>query len=376
MLRAARLPPPGHVLAAACLTELALAVARRALPEIRVDIATRRWADGDVGGGSGARRSRRGRASRAAAAPGCRPGPAPADRPSLDGRAAAAHTRARQDRRRIGRGTDRRRVARSARGQLLKYLVAERRRAVAVDEIGESIWSGADYAVGASVRYYVHALRRRLEPQRGAREPSAFIASGSGTYRLRARPRRGRRRRVRGPRRRRAARASMATRRPPRWSSSAAWRSIAATSSPTCRMPNGRWPSATACTIWPASALRRLADITARARLIDGAARCLERLATLQPFDEDVHRRLMELDIMQGRRSDAVRRYAALRSQAATNVRARPGIHAGGPRTSAAVTPPPLALRNRSATRPKIGFFGPSDVPLLKLRSCDRESSR
>ena len=69
-------------------------------------------------------------------------------------------------------------------GQLLKFLLAERRRAVAVDEIGESIWPGSDYAVGASVRYYVHTLRRRLEPKRGSREPSAFIASGGGTYRL------------------------------------------------------------------------------------------------------------------------------------------------------------------------------------------------
>lgn len=69
-------------------------------------------------------------------------------------------------------------------GQLLKYLVAERRRAVAVDEIGENIWPGADYAVGTSVRYYIHALRRRLEPQRGSREPSAFILVRSGTYRL------------------------------------------------------------------------------------------------------------------------------------------------------------------------------------------------
>jgi DNA-binding SARP family transcriptional activator len=61
--------------------------------------------------------------------------------------------------------------------------------------------------------------------------------------------------------------------------------------------------------------LRQLADIRLELRLLDSAARSLERLATLQPFDEDVHRRLMELDIMRGRRSDAVRRYAALRSR-------------------------------------------------------------
>ena len=48
--------------------------------------------------------------------------------------------------------------------------------------------------------------------------------------------------------------------------------------------------------------LRRLADIRLELRLVDGAARSLERLAALQPFDEDVHRRLMELDIMRGRR--------------------------------------------------------------------------
>jgi DNA-binding winged helix-turn-helix (wHTH) protein len=69
-------------------------------------------------------------------------------------------------------------------GQLLKYLIAERRRAVSIDEIGESIWPGADYAVGASVRYYIHALRRQLEPQRGSRQPSAFVVARGGTYRL------------------------------------------------------------------------------------------------------------------------------------------------------------------------------------------------
>jgi DNA-binding SARP family transcriptional activator len=35
----------------------------------------------------------------------------------------------------------------------------------------------------------------------------------------------------------------------------------------------------------------------------------------MQPYDEDVHRRLIELDLRAGRRSDALRRYAALRSR-------------------------------------------------------------
>ncbi len=69
-------------------------------------------------------------------------------------------------------------------GQLLKYLIAERHRAVHIDEIGESIWPGADFAIAGSVRYYIHALRRKLEPQRGRREPSVFIVSSAGSYQL------------------------------------------------------------------------------------------------------------------------------------------------------------------------------------------------
>jgi DNA-binding SARP family transcriptional activator len=33
--------------------------------------------------------------------------------------------------------------------------------------------------------------------------------------------------------------------------------------------------------------------------LVDSAVRPLERLATMQPYDEDVHRRLMKFDIIQ-----------------------------------------------------------------------------
>jgi len=61
--------------------------------------------------------------------------------------------------------------------------------------------------------------------------------------------------------------------------------------------------------------LHSLADFRLERRVIDGAVRCLERLAALQPYDEDVHRRLMELEIMQGRRSEVVRRYATLRTR-------------------------------------------------------------
>jgi DNA-binding SARP family transcriptional activator len=188
-------------------------------------------------------------------------------------------------------------------GQLLKYLIAERGRAVAVDEIGESIWPGADYAVGASVRYYVHALRRRLEPQRGSREPSAFIASRCGTYRLEldhvdldadefeAHVSAGLA----------AAEAS------PQAAAAELERGLAIYRGDfLVELPYAEWATPERHRLHDLACLglRRLAEIRLELRVLDGAARALERLATLQPFDEDVHRR-----------SDAVRRYAALRSR-------------------------------------------------------------
>jgi len=197
-------------------------------------------------------------------------------------------------------------------GQLLKYLIAERRRAVTVDEIGESIWPRADYAVGASVRYYVHALRRKLEPTRGLREPSRLIAVGCGTYRLalehvaldadefEARLSAG------------VAAAEL----DPQGAAAEIERSLALYRGEfLADVPYAEWALAERHRLHELACmgLRRLAEIRTQKRALDGAARALERLATLQPFDEDVHRRLMELDIARGRRSDAVRRYATLR---------------------------------------------------------------
>jgi DNA-binding SARP family transcriptional activator len=199
-------------------------------------------------------------------------------------------------------------------GQLLKYLIAERHRAVTVDEIGESIWTGAEYAVGGSVRYYVHALRRKLEPERGAREPSAFIAACAGSYSLRldhievdadvfeAHLTAG----------------LAAVETDPQLAATEIEQGLAVYRGDfLADLPYAEWamPERHRLHDLACIGLRSLADIRLERRLLDGAARVLERLATLQPYDEDVHRRLMELEIMQGRRSDAVRRYATLRSR-------------------------------------------------------------
>jgi DNA-binding SARP family transcriptional activator len=199
-------------------------------------------------------------------------------------------------------------------GQLLKYLIAERHRVVSVDEIGESIWPGAGYAVGSSVRYYVHALRRRLEPQRGSREPSAFIVAQAGAYRLNAE-------RVEIDADECEARiiAGLAVADDdPQAAASEIELGVALYRGEfLAELPYAEWamPERHRLHDLTCLGLRRLADLRMERRLVDGATRCLERLATLQPYDEDVHRRLMELDIVQGRRSDAVRRYDTLRSR-------------------------------------------------------------
>jgi DNA-binding SARP family transcriptional activator len=69
-------------------------------------------------------------------------------------------------------------------GQLLKYLVCCRGRPAHVDEIIEALWPEARRSGRNTVRYFVYALRERLEPGRVARAPSPFINSTSSSYSL------------------------------------------------------------------------------------------------------------------------------------------------------------------------------------------------
>lgn len=69
-------------------------------------------------------------------------------------------------------------------GQLLKYLVCERRRLVMVDEITESIWPDRGPHAVSNTRYVIHRLRTKLEPRRAAHDPPKFVVLRSGGYEL------------------------------------------------------------------------------------------------------------------------------------------------------------------------------------------------
>lgn len=199
-------------------------------------------------------------------------------------------------------------------GELLKYLVAERHRSVPVEQIGESVWPAASYSIAGSVRYYIHTLRTKLEPGRAKRAPSSFIVSRAGGYRLNlervsvdadefeAHVTAGLALSESDPA---AAEAQLE-------SGLALYRGEFLTD-----LPYAEWALAERHRLHELAckALRRLADLRLERRMQTAAMRSLERLAAMQPYDEAVHRQLMELDISSGQHSNAIRRYGALRAR-------------------------------------------------------------
>jgi DNA-binding SARP family transcriptional activator len=199
-------------------------------------------------------------------------------------------------------------------GQLLRYLLTERNRFVQTDEIGENLWSNADFAIAGSVRYYVHALRRKIEPQRGHREPSSFILSRAGGYRLNLELVK-----VDADEFERHIMAGLAgMHSDPEAAVKDLESGLALYKGDfLADVPYAEWAMTErdrlhnlACT-----GLRRLTDIHLEQDATTSAVQALERLAAMTPYDEGVHRQLMELDIAAGRRSDAIRRYNVLRSR-------------------------------------------------------------
>lgn len=199
-------------------------------------------------------------------------------------------------------------------GQLLKYLLTERNRFVLADEIGESLWPNADFAIASSVRYYIHALRRKIEPHRGHREPSSFIVSRAGSYRLNLELLK-----VDADEFETLASAGLALAEiDPQAATTSLEQGLALYQGDfLADVPYAEWAMAErhrlhdlACT-----ALRKLTELYLAEGDTAKAMQALERLATMAPYDEGVHRKLMELDIAAGRRSDAIRRYNVLRAR-------------------------------------------------------------
>ena len=67
-------------------------------------------------------------------------------------------------------------------GQLLRFLVCERHRVAPADAIAEALLPHAGHGAVGNVRYVVHTLRSWLEPGRPRRGASSFIVSRRGGY--------------------------------------------------------------------------------------------------------------------------------------------------------------------------------------------------
>ncbi|HTB49399.1 MAG TPA: BTAD domain-containing putative transcriptional regulator [Solirubrobacteraceae bacterium] len=196
-------------------------------------------------------------------------------------------------------------------GQLLKFLVAHRRRPVTVDEIAEGIWADASYQAAGNVRYYVHALRGHLEPGRGRREASVFIRSQAGTYQLDSEW-------VTldiDTFEKQAARALDAGGVDPIRALELAEGALAAYRGGFLEeLPYADWANGERQHLHELACrtLRMVADERLERGDLGEAGRALNRLGELEPYDEDVQRELIELELRSGRRSRAVRRYSAL----------------------------------------------------------------
>jgi DNA-binding SARP family transcriptional activator len=199
-------------------------------------------------------------------------------------------------------------------GQLLKYLVSRRGDFVAAEEIAEAFWpESGGMASLASVRYLVHTLRSRLEPNRQTRAPSTFVRSRRGGYMLDSRcvwidadefeelVSEGLTALVSGEREAACNRLR---------------RAIALYHGDfLADEPYAEWALAERDRLSELAgrALRALIELGVATSDLDSAASHARRLADMEPYDEDAQRRHIELCITRGRRTEAVRRYTLFR---------------------------------------------------------------
>jgi DNA-binding SARP family transcriptional activator len=220
-------------------------------------------------------------------------------------------------------------------GELLKYLVCQRGRLVSSELIAESLWPDAGLGALNRLRHYVHALRSILEPDRSRRAPSRFIVARGGGYML-------------DPESVNAdadeferdvdTGLALFVQGEPAAAASRLEHGLS--------LYQGEFLSEDPYAEWALDERDRLHELATRgfrvlaslrlhANEVDAAAAPARRSAEMEPFDEDVQRRFMEICLRQGRRTEAMRRYARFRSRAKRAFGEEPGFSladlSGGP---------------------------------------------
>jgi DNA-binding SARP family transcriptional activator len=212
-------------------------------------------------------------------------------------------------------------------GQLLRLLVCERGRVVPADAIAEAIWPHAGPNSANTVRHFVHSLRERLDPGRSVEPDASPVICRRGGYGLDLQ-----RAWVDADEIEANAAAGMAALTHGR-------RALA-------RMQLERavalyaddFLSDEPYAVWAMAERERLRAVAADAlrglvELSSGSVRStlrwLERLADLEPFDEDVQRELISAWLRVGRWSRAARHYESFRMRLLHEFGALPGFELG-----------------------------------------------
>jgi DNA-binding SARP family transcriptional activator len=209
-------------------------------------------------------------------------------------------------------------------GQLLKFMIASRGRPVHTEEIAHALWPEAGYAAPTNVRHHMHALRRRLEPRRPHRAESQFVVTRGGGYQLD-----GARLTIDADVFQELAQMGL--------NAEADGRSARRQLAEAARLYGGDFLADEPYAEWALAERDRLRDLAARtlqvlsgldraAGDLDAAYRHLWRLAELEPLDTHVQREFLEICLRLGHRTEATRRYGALRMRTMRELGQEPGF--------------------------------------------------
>jgi DNA-binding SARP family transcriptional activator len=211
-------------------------------------------------------------------------------------------------------------------GQILKYLVCERDRVVQAEEIAEALWPSSGRQALSSVRHFIHALRDKLEPGRPPRAESTFVVTVRGGYAINRR-----RVRIDADTYCEAVRDGLA----------AADRDDAERAEELLELaislyrgdlledePYAEWamPERDRLRAMATDSLRALTHIALERGDHATAVKHLDRLAEFEPFDSDIHKELLRVLLVAGRRSEARRRFSTFSARLSKEFSASPGF--------------------------------------------------